>query len=126
MTLYYRKNNVLKCKEIDYMKYKGPKGDRIEMIIIGGEYPEIGVYAGAGVFGFYYSGKMSMYHNYDCIGCYYCILSDLIKQHVVDFNDDAIDLIIGRVENTIVSYLEMCKHIGKLLTQPDSKSACNF
>lgn len=126
MTLYYRKNNILKCEEIDYMKYEGPKGDRVEMTIIGGEYPEITVYAGAGVFIFHDTGEIPGFHDDDCVGCYYCILSDLITQHVVDFNEDAIDLIIGRVENTIVPYLEMCKHIGKLLTQPDSKSACNF
>lgn len=125
MTLYYKEDNVLKCEEIDYMRYKGPKGDRIEMVIIGGEYPEISIHTEVGVFSFYDDGDIMDYITDDCLVCYHYMLCDLIKQYVDDLNEDAIDLIISRVENTLVIYLEMCKHISRLLIQPNSKSARN-
>ncbi len=123
MKLYYRENGVLKCEDIeDEQEYFD--NDRVAIFIDKSKHEAIIICAYGDLSYFNASGLVES--GYDCCSDYSHMLSELLEQHTHDFNEEAINLVIGRVERSYNAYIEAYKYVKRLVIQPDTKSAHNF
>lgn len=67
---------------------------------------------------YYYNLDASHYVKHIEPPCsdYGYMLHDLLRQHIKNLNEEVIDMIIGRVEETFKMYKEVHDRVGKILT----------